>query len=134
MIQYRSVVKEIRKTANGVRVIYSQNGAERAILADYCIAALPVNAMKGIENDFSPQVKKAIEDARYSDSYRCTSFGKRYRSARAAWISGASGEYYKGPYRAFLEPDDRIYFAGEIFDALQHRRDPFDRRFDLDDR
>jgi len=60
IIQYRSIVKEIRKTADGVRIIFAQGGSERAILADYCIAALPVNILKGIENDFSTQVRKAI--------------------------------------------------------------------------
>src|SRR5262249_45498174 len=40
VIQYRSVVKEIRKTANGVRIVYLQNGAEKSITADYCVCAL----------------------------------------------------------------------------------------------
>jgi len=38
--------------------------------------------------------------------------------SQGAWISGASGEYYKGPYKAFLEPDDRIYFAGDFCSHL----------------
>jgi monoamine oxidase len=29
-----------------------------------------------------------------------------------AWIGGQEG-YYSGPYKAFVEPDDRIYFAGD---------------------
>src|SRR5215467_7876576 len=37
VIQFRSVVKEVRKTSNGVRIVYSQNGAEKSITADYCI-------------------------------------------------------------------------------------------------
>jgi len=37
IIQYHSVVKEIRKSTNGVRVIYVQNGMEKSITADYCI-------------------------------------------------------------------------------------------------
>jgi monoamine oxidase len=205
IIQYRSVVKEIRKTANGVRIIFAQAGSERAILADYCIATLPVNILKGIGNDFSPQVRKAIEDTRYSDSYKIAWESKRFweteyniyggiswladgpinmvwypsgylhnefgvllsgygmqsiaafnelpnleskltasRAAverlhpghgkdlqrpmyvvwekipfnQGAWISGASGEYHKGPYQAFLEPDGRIYFAGDFCSHL----------------
>src|SRR5262249_36349687 len=77
VIQYRSVVKEIRKSANGVKVIYAQNGMEKSIAADYCICALPVSMLKAIENDFSPQVKKAIEDTRYSDSYKIAWESKR---------------------------------------------------------
>lgn len=200
-IQYRSVVKEIRKSTQGVKVIYAQNGIEKIIAADYCICALPVSMMKQIENDFSPQIKKAIEDTKYSDSYKIAWESKRFwetdyniyggiswlssgpinmvlypsgymhtdmgvlisgygmqsipafnqlptleaklmasRAAverlhpghsndlhgpmyvwweklpynQGAWISGASGEYHKGPYQAFQEPDQRIYFAGDF--------------------
>src|SRR5262249_50876946 len=70
VIQYRSVIKEIRKTANGVKVIYAQNGIEKSISGDFCICALPVKMLQTIENDFSPQVKKAIQDTRYTDSYK----------------------------------------------------------------
>jgi len=31
---------------------------------------------------------------------------------QGAWIS-SFGDYYTGPYRAFMEPDERIYFAGD---------------------
>src|SRR5438552_4833790 len=78
VIQYRSVVKEIRKSANAVNVIYTQNGIEKSIAADYCICALPVNMLKTIANDFSPQVKKAIEDTRYTDSYKIAWESKRF--------------------------------------------------------
>ena len=197
-IQYRSVVKEIRKSANGVKVVYAQAGAEKSIAADYCICALPVNMLKSIQNDFSPQVKQAIQDTRYSDSYKIAWESKRFwetesniyggisylsggpismvwypsgkmhsdmgvllsgyglqslpafnqlpnmeakiaasRAAverlhpghgkdlnspmyvvwekipydQGAWI-GTAG-YYSGPYKAFIEPDERIYFAGD---------------------
>ena len=204
VIQYRSVVKEIRKTSNGVRIVYTQNGTEKAILADYCIAALPVNLLKTIKNDFSPQVTKAIEDTRYYESYKIgweskrfwetrfniyggiswlfdgpirmvlypsANFGNEYgvvlsgygmqsipafnelpnleaklaasRKAverlhpghgkdlqspiyvawekipfsQGAWITGAT-DYYKSPYKTFLEPDGRIYFAGDFCSHL----------------
>jgi monoamine oxidase len=38
--------------------------------------------------------------------------------SQGAWISGASGEYHKGPYTAFLKPDERIYFAGDYCSHL----------------
>jgi len=205
IVQYQSVVKELRRTTNGVKVIYAQNGTEKVALADYCIAALPLTQWKAIENDFSPQVRKAIEDTKYSDSYKIAWESKRFwetesniyggiswlsdgpinmvwypsgylhndfgvllsgygmqtipafnqlpnleaklaasRTAverlhpghskdlhspmyivwekvpfnQGAWISGASGEYYKGSYQAFLEPDGRIYFAGDYCSHL----------------
>jgi len=38
--------------------------------------------------------------------------------SQGAWISGVGGEYYKSTYNAFLEPDDRIYFAGDFCSHL----------------
>jgi monoamine oxidase len=199
VIHYRSVVKEIRKTTDGVRVVYTQNGSEKALTADYCICALPVNMLKSIRNDFSSQVTEAIEKTRYSDSHKIAWESKRFWETAfniyggISWISGGPinmvwypsgklnsdtgvllsgygmapvpafnalpnmeakfaasraaveklfpghgkdlkspiyvvwekipfnqgawlstfGGYYTGPYKAFLEPDDRIYFAGD---------------------
>lgn len=199
VVQYHSVVKEIRKSPDGVRVVYTQHGADKSVVADYCICALPVNLLKSIPNDFSPQVKQAIANAHYSDSYKIAWESKRFWEAeyniyggiswlqggpismvwypsgkmhtdtgvllsgyglqslpafnqlpnmeakfaasraavellhpghgrdltspifvnwekipynQGAWIS-SFGDYYTGPYRAFLEPDERIYFAGD---------------------
>jgi monoamine oxidase len=205
VVQYRSTVKSIRKTHNGVRVVFTQNGGDKSVLADYCIAALPVTILRTIENDFSPEVRNAIEETKYTDSYKiaweskrfweteCNIYGgiswlfdgpismvlypsgylhndygvlisgygmqsipafnelpnlqakidasrgaverlhpgrgKDLRSpmyvhwekipfSQGAWTSGSSGDYYKGPYRAFLEPDDRIFFAGDFCSHL----------------
>ena len=199
VLQYNSVVKEIRKSPDGVKVVYTQHGADKSIAGDYCICALPVNMLKSIPNDFAPQVRQAIADTHYSDSYKIAWESKRFwendyniyggiswlqggpitmvwypsgkmhtdtgvllsgyglqslpafnqlpnleakfaasRAAvellhpghgkdltspmfvnwekipynQGAWIS-AFGDYYTGPYRAFLEPDERIYFAGD---------------------
>lgn len=199
VLQYQSVVKEIRKSDRGVKVVYTHRGAEKTILADYCICALPVNMLKSIANDFSPQVKQAIAETHYNDSYKIAWESKRFweteyniyggiswlqggpismvwypsgglhsdmgvvlsgyglqslpafnqlpnmeakfdasRAAveklhpghgkglsspifvewekipynQGAWIS-SFGDYYTGPYRAFSQPDDRIYFAGD---------------------
>ena len=201
VIQYRSVVKEIRKTSNGVRIVYSQNGAEKSITADYCICALPVTQLRNIPNDFSPAVRQAIESTHYNDSYKIAWESKRFweteyniyggiswiqggpinmvwypsgkmhsesgvilsgyglqslpafnalptidakidasRAAverlfpghgkdlrspmfvvwekipysQGAWIGQLGGTYFRGPYKAFAEPDDRIYFAGDF--------------------
>ena len=199
VVQYKSVVKEIRKSSNGVKIVYTQNGSEKSLVADYCICALPVNMLKSIANDFSPQVRQAIQDTHYSDSYKIAWEAKRFweteyniyggiswlqgqpinmvwypsgkmhsdtgvllsgyglqslpafnqlpnlearfaasRAAvetlhpghgkdlnnpmyvvwekipynQGAWIS-SFGDYYTGPYRAFMDPDERIYFAGD---------------------
>ena len=33
------------------------------------------------------------------------------------WVT-AAGDYFNGPYKAFLEPDQRIYFAGDYCSHL----------------
>jgi monoamine oxidase len=198
-IEYQSVVKEIRKSDRGVKVVYTHRGAEKSIAADYCICALPINMLKSIPNDFSAPVRQAIAATHYNDSYKIAWESKRFWEAeyniyggiswlqggpinmvwypsgkmhsdvgvmlsgyglqslpafnqlpnmearfaasraaverlhpghgkdlsspmyvqwekipynQGAWIS-SFGDYYSGPYRAFLEPDDRIYFAGD---------------------
>jgi monoamine oxidase len=78
VIRYRSTVKEIRKSASGVTVIYQQNGTEKSIAADYCICALPLTMLKSVKNDFSPQVRKAIEDTKYTDSYKIAWESRRF--------------------------------------------------------
>jgi monoamine oxidase len=199
VIQYRAMVREIRKSENGVTVHYTQNGSKKSISADYAICSLPVNMLKSIENDFSPSVKQAILDTHYNDSYKiaweskrfweteyniyggiswlqggpinmvwypCSRMGSdmgvilsgyglqslpafnalpnieaKFVASRAAveqlhpghgkdlgspmyvvwekipynqgaWI-GQGGDYFTGPYRAFLEPDGQIIFAGD---------------------
>jgi monoamine oxidase len=204
-VQYRSPVKQIRKTTNGVRVIYTQGGSDKVIEADYCICTLPVSVLKSIPNDFSPRVKQAIERTAYGDNYKiaweskrfwetsfniyggiswltsgpvglvwypsarlfsdtgvvvsgygpegATEFGRlpnteaKLAASRAAveklhpgfgkqlskpvyvswgkipyqlgsWVGTFRGgpqdeSYYDGPYKEFLEPDERVYFAGD---------------------
>jgi len=34
--------------------------------------------------------------------------------SQGAWVGQYGGAYFSGPYRAFSEPDDRIYFAGDF--------------------
>jgi len=199
IIQFRSAVKEIRKTPSGVRIAYLQNGKERSAEADYCICTLPLNLLKSIPSDLSPPVKQAIESTHYNDSYKIAweskrfweteyniyggiswlqggpinmvwypsggmhspmgvmlsgyglqslpafnalpdteskiaasraaveglfpGYGKELHSpvfvawekipySQGAWISQA-GDYFTGPYRWLVQPDDRIYFAGD---------------------
>src|SRR5262245_36551436 len=111
IVQYRSAVKEIRKTTHGVKIIYSQNGMEKAILADYCIAALPLTILKTIENDLSPQVRKAIEDTRYSDSYKIAWKSKRFWETEYNIYGGISW-LVDGPINMVWYPS--AYFRNDL--------------------
>jgi monoamine oxidase len=78
VVRYRAPVKEIRKTANGVKVVYTQGGADKIVEADYGICALPVSILKSIPNDFAPRLKQAIEATAYADNYKIAWESKRF--------------------------------------------------------
>jgi monoamine oxidase len=62
LIQYGAVVKQIRKTGEGVRVVYTDPaGAEQAVEANYAICTFPLSVLAKIDADFSPEYKAAIE-------------------------------------------------------------------------
>ncbi len=62
LIMYQSVVDEIRKTPNGVRIVY--NGGQ-AIEADFAICTIPAPVLKDIPNDFAPETQAAIESVTF---------------------------------------------------------------------
>ncbi len=86
MVRYDAPVTEIRRTAKGVRIGYTENGAPKQIEADYCICALPLTILKKIPNDFDAPHKKIIAECSYAGAYKI------------AWES-----------RRFWEMDDNIY-------------------------
>ena len=86
IVEYNSPVSEIRKTAKGVRIGYTQKGAEKSLEADYCICAMPITILKNVPNDFSDTYKKIIDKTTYANAYK------------VAWES-----------RRFWEQDDNIY-------------------------
>src|SRR5262249_46456452 len=108
VIQFHSVVKEIRKTPNGVLVVYSQNGGEETMHRDYCICALPVTKLRNTKNDFSPAVKQAIEGTHYNDSYKIAWEYKRFWETDyhiyggISWIQG-------GPINMVWYPSGRMH-------------------------
>jgi len=62
VVHFRCAVKEIRRTENGARVVYSSaDGAMSRIDADFCICTLPVAILRNIPNDFSNATRQAID-------------------------------------------------------------------------
>ena len=78
VVQYRSPVKEIRKTATGVRIVYQQSGKAKSLEADYAICALPISILKSIPNDFSSRVQQAITATEYADNYKIAWESRRF--------------------------------------------------------
>jgi monoamine oxidase len=70
IIQFNSPVKEIRRTAAGVRILYSNTSGAQTLEADYCVCALPLTILKNIPNDFSPRIRQAIDAVHYDSAYK----------------------------------------------------------------
>lgn len=65
-IKFSCEVKEIRKTPNGVRIVYTdQSGKQQEVIGDYCICTIPLPVLKSIPSDFSPEMKQAIASVAY---------------------------------------------------------------------
>lgn len=70
-IVYHAAVSEIRKTAAGARVVYSdRSGTPAAIEADYCVVTIPAPVLAGIDNDFSAAHRAEISGFQYSSPVR----------------------------------------------------------------
>jgi monoamine oxidase len=64
LIEYSAEVSQIRKTPEGVRIVYTAAGEEKALEADYAICTFPLPVLANIDADFSPKVKAAIEESK----------------------------------------------------------------------
>jgi monoamine oxidase len=78
VVRYNSPVTEIRKTAKGVSVSYTEGGATRNLEADYCIIALPFSMLKKIPNDLSPEFKKVVDGSTMAGSYKIAWESRRF--------------------------------------------------------
>ena len=78
VIHYESPVTEIRKTANGVKVSYTQGGAAKSIESEFCICAMPLTILKKTPNDFSAPYKKVIEECQYAHAYKVAWESRRF--------------------------------------------------------
>ena len=92
--QFSSPVTEIRKTAKGVRVGYTQAGKPKSIEADYCVCTIPLSILRKVPNDFGEPWKKVIEESTFASAYKI------------AWES-----------RRFWEQDDNIYGGLEFVNS-----------------
>ena len=71
LIEYSAVVQQIRKTPEGVRVVYTDaNGSEQALDAAFAICTLPLKVLAGLETDFSPPFQNAIAACDYNNAVK----------------------------------------------------------------
>ncbi|NYF77789.1 flavin monoamine oxidase family protein [Granulicella arctica] len=78
VVQYNSPVTEIRKTAKGVRIGYTQHGAAKQIEAAYCVCAMPFSMIKKIPHDLSPEFAKVIDESTMAGSYKIPWESRRF--------------------------------------------------------
>jgi monoamine oxidase len=73
LISYRAEVNQIRNLPELVRVLYSdpESGSQQMLEADYCICTLPLPTLSKIDNEFSPEVKLAIDAGASSYASTC---------------------------------------------------------------
>jgi len=61
LMHFRSVVREIRRTENGVRIVYSSSDRKTHVLeSDYCICTMPIAILADMPADFSNACRQAL--------------------------------------------------------------------------
>ncbi len=76
---FEAVVTEIRKTANGTRVVYDDIfGTPTAIDADFCIVTIPATVLASIPNDFSAGHQTEISNFNYTSAVRIAFQSRRF--------------------------------------------------------
>lgn len=108
VVQYRSFVKEIRKSPHGVRVVYTHGADERSMEADYCVCALPVTQLKSIHSDFAPHIQTAIADTTYADASKVAWESKRFWE-KDFNIYGGISFLSSGPINLVWYPSAKIF-------------------------
>jgi len=89
-VKYGCPVKEIRKTAEGVRIVYSEKGAMRSLEATYCICTLPMTILKSIGHDFSPRLVAAMNQVVAAPGYKIAWESRRFWEQEEGIYGGIS--------------------------------------------
>ena len=110
VIRYNSPVTEIRKTTNGVRVIYrkGESGPSDSIEASFCICTLPLTILKTIPSDFAPRVKSAIEKVTYDSAYKVAWESRRFWEQDGDEIYGGISFLTTGPIGMVWYPSAKL--------------------------
>jgi monoamine oxidase len=91
-IQRGIEVREIRKTANGVRIVHKnrKTGAVASTEADYAIVTLPLTVLRTLETDFSPDFKEAVATPPYDNAVKIAWQSRRFWETEAQIYGGIS--------------------------------------------
>ncbi len=87
-IQFNAPVTELRKTENGVRVVYQRSGKPTEITADFCVCTLPLPMLKNLDSDLSGAVKRAADFVPYIKTGKIGLQFKRRFWEEDDWVYG----------------------------------------------
>ena len=127
IVRYNAPVRELTKTATGVRVRYTEQGSEKVLEADYCFTSIPLTAFRSIQNNLSLPVRKVVEECDYDGFYKIAWESRRFWEQDDGVYGGM--EFVKGgptpvwlPSAGFLSPRGVLVSGYEQAKGL-----PFDR-------
>jgi len=89
-IRFGRSVQEIRKTPNGVRVVYTDRGVARTIEAPFCVCTLPLSVLRSVKHDFSPGIAAAINQVSYAAAFKIAWESRRFWEQDANIYGGIS--------------------------------------------
>jgi monoamine oxidase len=81
LIRFRSEVRAIRRTPQGVRVLFHDldSGQMHEAVADFCICTIPLTVLSYIPGDYPAGMKNAIDNVSYATATRVgLQFGRRF--------------------------------------------------------
>jgi monoamine oxidase len=78
VVKYGRPVSEIRKTPDGVRIVYSERGAERSLEASYCVCTMPLTVLKTVRHNLSQRVVSALNQVSYTAAYKIAWQSRRF--------------------------------------------------------
>jgi monoamine oxidase len=78
-IIYEAVVTEIRKTTDGVSIVYNDRfGMPSSVEADHCVCTIPASVLRSIANDFSDAHRAAINNFVYASAGKLAFQSRRF--------------------------------------------------------
>lgn len=112
IVQLGAPVSEIRKSANGVRIVYTQGGAARELTADFCVCTLPISVLAGVKTDFSPAKQAAFKGMAMTALYKIAWESPRFWERENNIYGGIS--FLNQPVDLVWYPSDRMFSAKGI--------------------
>jgi monoamine oxidase len=123
-VRLASEVTAIRRNHDGASVVFidKRTGKRHAMDAAYCIVTIPLKVLAGIEADFSPAYRAAINDIRYGNAIKIAWQSRRFWETDEQIYGGIS--WVKGPTTLVWYPSDRFFSPkGIVLGAYATRED-----------